>query len=82
MAKKKITFESAIEELENIIDELDGGNIPLNTLMDKYKKGMDLLNFCHDEIENAQKNITKIVSLNQNNEVIMEDFTEINEDDK
>ena len=36
MARKKLTFENAMETLEEIVNQLEAGDIPLNELIDKY----------------------------------------------
>ena len=43
MARKKLTFENVMETLEEIVNQLEAGNIPLNELIDKYNEGMKLL---------------------------------------
>ena len=43
MARKKLTFENAMETLEEIVNQLEAGDIPLNELIDKMKElGFDL----------------------------------------
>ena len=49
MARKKLTFENAMETLEEIVNQLEAGDIPLNELIDKYNEGMKLSAFCLDE---------------------------------
>ena len=48
MSKNKeenITFEQAIEELENIINRLEEGDVPLDETIKLYEKGSELKDF-------------------------------------
>ncbi|WP_296898066.1 exodeoxyribonuclease VII small subunit [uncultured Megamonas sp.] len=66
MARKKITFENAMETLEEIVNQLEAGDIPLNELIDKYNEGMKLSNFCLDELNKAKDAIYTEVDIKDN----------------
>ena len=68
--KEEKTFESALEELEQIVKDLESGNIPLDKAMDKYTKAMNLVKLCQEKLDNATNQVNKI--LNENNE--LDDF--------
>lgn len=72
MAKKKQTYENAMNELEVIINDLEQGNISLKDLVSKYSKGMELLAYCHEELTNAEQEMNKVVFLNDKNKVVEE----------
>lgn len=63
MARKKLTFESAMESLEEIVNQLESGDIPLNDLIDKYNEGMKMSAFCLAELNKAEKVLNVQVSL-------------------
>ena len=51
MAKEKeAKFEDKIKELESIINELENGEIDIDTSIEKYTKAMKLVKEC-DELE-------------------------------
>ncbi len=66
--KEEKTFESALEELEQIVKDLESGNIPLDKAMDKYTKAMNLVKLCQEKLDNATNQVNKI--LNENNELV------------
>ena len=55
------TFESALLKLEEIIRELESGEIDLDKSLDKYKEATTLVNFCSDKLKNAQETVNKIL---------------------
>lgn len=65
MARKKLTFENAMESLEQIVNQLEAGDIPLNELIDKYNEGMKMTAFCLEELNKAEAIVYKEVSLKQ-----------------
>ncbi len=58
------TFESALNELENIIKELESGNTELETAITKYTEAMGLVKFCSDKLTTATEKVNKILSEN------------------
>lgn len=66
MARKKMTFENAMEALEEIVNQLETGDIPLNELIDKYNEGMKLSTFCLDELNKAKDAIYTEVDIKDN----------------
>ena len=58
------TFEEKIIELENIVKELEAGNVPLNESIDKYTLAMNLVKSCNDELQSIEEKVAKIVTEN------------------
>ena len=50
-------FEAAIAELETIVKKLEEGDLPLETSLQLYERGVQLLRFCHAQLEQAEKRI-------------------------
>ena len=51
------TFESALERLERIVDEMEGDRLPLEQLLERYSEGTDLLKVCQEKLDAAEKKI-------------------------
>lgn len=62
--KENLTFEEAMEKLEGIVDILEGGDVPLETAIAKYKEGMELAKICHQKLKNAEEQLTEILKDN------------------
>ena len=51
------TFESALEELEEIASELETGELGLDDALGKYEKGVQLARFCRKKLDEAARKI-------------------------
>ena len=61
MAKQQQTFAEAMTALEEIVRQLEQGDVPLENAIDLYKKGMELSQFCHSKLQNAEEQLISIV---------------------
>ena len=71
--KNELSFEESLKELENIVDQLESGDIDLEKSVKLYEKGMLLKKNCEDKLKNVEKQIKKIKL--ENNKIIKENFT-------
>jgi exodeoxyribonuclease VII small subunit len=56
MAKK--TFEQAMKALEQIVQELESGDMPLETAIKKFEEGIQLSKFCTEKLDESEKRVT------------------------
>jgi len=54
---KEISFEKALEKLEKIVDELEEGDIPLDSSLKKYEEGIKLARVCQEKLDKARQKI-------------------------
>ena len=52
-----ISFEEALANLEEIVQRMESGDAPLDSLVQNYEKGVKLLKICRDKIEGAEMKI-------------------------
>ena len=52
-----ISFEEALANLEEIVQRMESGDAPLDSLVKNYEKGVKLLKICRDKIEGAEMKI-------------------------
>lgn len=71
MTKDDKTFEENLLELENIVKELEAGNVDLDKAIEKYSKAMQLAKICGDKLNSAKESINKILTENNT----LEDFS-------
>ena len=50
-------FESALEKLEKIVDEMESGDLPLDEILKKYEEGSGLARYCSKKLTEAEKRI-------------------------
>lgn len=55
-----MNFEVALAELEAIVDQLEGGNVPLEKSITIYERGEALKKHCEDLLKQAEARIEKI----------------------
>ncbi|AIM15556.1 MULTISPECIES: exodeoxyribonuclease VII small subunit [Neobacillus] len=67
--EKNITFEEAMAKLEQIVEKLEEGDIPLEEAIIYYKEGMELSKLCHDKLKSAEKQLTQIITEDGRKEV-------------
>ena len=46
MAKKELTFEQAKEKLDDIVEKLSSGNLPIDHMVKLYEEGAELSQYC------------------------------------
>ncbi len=51
---KKMTYKQALVEINNIIDEIENGEIDVDILEQKLKKAKELFAFCQNKLKKAQ----------------------------
>ncbi|MBF0258322.1 MAG: exodeoxyribonuclease VII small subunit [Desulfamplus sp.] len=61
MVKKK-TFESSMQELEEIVKELESGHLSLEEAVKKFETGMNCSKFCLDKLDQTEKKITILMA--------------------
>ncbi len=58
---ENLSFEQAMGKLEEIVQKLETGDVPLEKAIDYYQEGMSLSKICSDKIINVQEKMTKIM---------------------
>jgi exodeoxyribonuclease VII small subunit len=61
MSKSKLTYTTAITELEAIVQDIESGEIDVDVLAAKVKRASELIKYCKDRLRNTQKEVEKIL---------------------
>jgi len=67
MAKKKTddpSFEDALEKLEQAVDKLEEGNLPLSDALLAFEEGLKASNICRSLLEDARQRVEVLVEKN------------------
>ena len=75
--KKDMTFEEKLNKLEEIVSELEQGNIDLDDAINKYTEAMKIAKECSKKLDDATKAVNKIL----NSEGNLEEFKELEKED-
>ncbi len=64
--KKTQTFETQLEKLEEIVGQLESGELNLDDSLKKFEEGVKLFKSCKDKLSKAEKKIAQLnESLNE-----------------
>lgn len=66
MEEENLSFEVAIKSLEQIVQELEKGDLNLDESMKKFEEGMALSKKCTKILEEAEKKITILIKDGEN----------------
>lgn len=58
--KKKLTFEEAMKQLEQIVDKLEHGEEPLEEALKLFEEGTSLAAYCYTALQNAQQKVEQL----------------------
>ena len=51
------SYEAALDELEQLVSQLDAGQLPLDQLLSRYQRGAQLLAFCRARLDAVEDQI-------------------------
>jgi len=51
------SYEDALSELERLVVAMEGGQLPLEKLLESYKRGADLLNYCRERLSAVERQV-------------------------
>ncbi|MDQ4138916.1 MAG: exodeoxyribonuclease VII small subunit [Bacteroidota bacterium] len=57
-----LTYQQALEELENIVEALEDETIPVDELAIKVKRASDLIEFCQAKLTETDEEVKKILT--------------------
>jgi exodeoxyribonuclease VII small subunit len=51
------TYEQALAELDRLVQAMEAGQLPLDQLLDGYKRGAELLQLCRSRLEAVEQQV-------------------------
>ena len=57
----RLSFEKALEQLEQIVHEMESGRLPLESALKKFEEGIKLSRFCSQKLEETEKRISLLI---------------------
>lgn len=51
------SYEDALAELERLVQSMEDGQLPLDRLLESYKRGAELLNFCRGRLQAVEDQV-------------------------
>ena len=59
-AAKEAPFEEALKKLETIVEQMEAGELPLETMMARFEEGVRLVKTCQTRLEEAEVQIRRL----------------------
>jgi len=72
-AKKTVNLEKAITDLEELVEELESGDLPLEKAMKKFEEGIKLTRGCQAALKEAEQKV-EILLKSAGGEEALKDF--------
>ncbi|MEP7295501.1 MAG: exodeoxyribonuclease VII small subunit [Burkholderiales bacterium] len=51
------SYEDALAELDRLVAAMEAGQLPLDRLLESYKRGAELLTFCRTRLEAVEQQV-------------------------
>ena len=58
--KGSLPFEDALKKLEGVVEAMESGDLPLETLLAKYEEGARLVKICQEKLAEAELKIQQL----------------------
>jgi len=55
--KEPASYETALAELDRLVQQMEGGQLPLDQLLDGYRRGADLLAYCRSRLQAVEEQV-------------------------
>jgi len=75
-----LKFETVMENLQTIVEEMESGDLPLDDLIGRYEEGMKLVKISRDKLAQAEQKI-EVLTRTQTNELTSKIPTSSESDD-
>lgn len=72
------SFETSLEALERIVQQLEGGDLPLEKSLELFEQGIRLSRECQERLSQAERRIEVLLRDNQGRPVVT-NFNEANQ---
>jgi exodeoxyribonuclease VII small subunit len=55
--KEPASYEQALAELDRLVSQMEGGQLPLDQLLDGYRRGAELLAYCRARLQAVEQKV-------------------------
>jgi len=76
MSKEKENLQSALQQLEKIVEDLNKKDVNVEVSLKKFKQGVDLIKICRMQLQKAENEFNKLKSeldIGENGEIRKEE---------
>ncbi len=73
-AKKKVSFEEALEALNGTVKAMESGDLSLEESLECFEKGIALVRECQQSLDKAEQKVEKLIATQDGFDTV--DFSE------
>lgn len=60
----ELSFEEAMTQLEQVVQRLEDGEVPLEQAISLYQEGIKLSKLCHEKLQTVEKKMDQVMDQN------------------
>ena len=64
-AKKALSFEEGLAQLESLVESLEDGKLGLEEGVEKYRQGVEILTLLREELEGTEQRVEELSAVLQ-----------------
>ncbi|RME17783.1 MAG: exodeoxyribonuclease VII small subunit [Bdellovibrio sp.] len=68
-------FEKRLKRLEEIVEQMEKGDLPLEESLKLFEEGVKLSRQCHQELEKAEEKVKLLLKVEEDGSLQTEDFS-------
>ncbi len=72
-------FEQTLQRLEQLLNKMEGGQLPLEESIKLYEEGVELVQTCQTVLQNAEQRVLKVME--KNGQTVLEKMDGLNTDE-
>jgi exodeoxyribonuclease VII small subunit len=61
MPKKKLSYNEAITEIEEILEQMEGEELDVDELSEKVKRVSELVRYCRNKLKTTEEEVEKVL---------------------
>jgi exodeoxyribonuclease VII small subunit len=69
-SKNESSFEQALADLENLVEQLESGDLSLDQSLKQFKQGVELTRHCQGILEQAQQTVEQLMVVNDESSAV------------
>ena len=69
------TFEATSDRLDQLVAQMENGQLPLDKMLAAFEEGRALVAFCSEKLNEIQRRVELIKQKEENGSIVRESFT-------
>lgn len=71
---ENLTFEKALADLDAVVQILEDGSASLEDSLMQYERGVTLLKFCYEKLQQTEQRIAELTGVDENGQPLFQAF--------